>query len=279
MKSNFLLGALLLGFAELTACGNSTAEAEGPDASANETGTPAPDAGPPSDAGFPTSGPVAMLVYPGFTALDLLGPHTVFVAMGTFQVDLVWKSLDPITSDTGVTVKPTRTFADTPEDLAILFVPGTLLGSAVMRDQEAMDFLRSRGPRAKLVTSVCTGSVILGAAGLLRGYRATSHWAARDLLASLGAEPVNARYVEDRNRITGAGVTAGLDFGLYLASRVRGDETAQFVQLLIEYAPDPPFNAGTPETAPESVRSSVGTFVSPFIDEARVIIGEVARDQ
>jgi cyclohexyl-isocyanide hydratase len=267
--------ALLLG---LAACGNSDVEAEGPDAS-SDTGTPSPEGGPPPDAGFPQSGPVAMLVYPGFTALDLLGPHTVFVAMGTFQVDLVWKNLDPVTTDTGVTVKPTRTFADTPQDLAILFVPGTLLGSSVMRDQEAMDFLRSRGPKAKLVTSVCTGSIILGAAGLLRGYRATSHWAARDLLPSLGAEPVNARYVEDRNRITGAGVTAGLDFGLYVASRVEDAESAQSIQLMIEYAPDPPFNAGTPETAPESVRNSVGAFVAPFIDEARTIIAELERDR
>jgi cyclohexyl-isocyanide hydratase len=263
----------------LAACGDSAEQADEQDASTDAPTLPAPDGGNLPGAALPQSGPAAMLVYPGFTALDLLGPHTVFVAMGTFQVDLVWKNLQPVTSDTGVTVQPTRTFADTPEELAILFVPGTLLGSSVMRDREVMDFLRSRGPRAKLVTSVCTGSVILGAAGLLRGYRATSHWAARDLLASLGAEPVNARYVQDRNRITGAGVTAGLDFGLFVASRLRGDESAQFIQLLLEYAPDPPFNAGTPETAPESVRSSVGSFVGPFVDEARMIIGEGPPDQ
>jgi cyclohexyl-isocyanide hydratase len=260
---------LLIG---LGACGNSEAEAE-PPAPAPEAGADAVDALPPIDGG-----PVAMLLYPGFTALDLLGPHTVFVAMGGFQVDLVWKNLDPVTTDSGVTVTPTRTFADTPEELSILFVPGTLLGSAVMRDREVMDFLRSRGEKAKLVTSVCTGSVILGAAGLLRGYKATSHWAARDLLASLGAEPVNARYVLDRNRITGAGVTAGLDFGLFIAGRLKGDASAEFIQLLLEYSPDPPFHAGTPETAPPSVKSAVDGFVAPFITEARTIISD-AEDQ
>ncbi|MDD9946724.1 MAG: DJ-1/PfpI family protein [Myxococcales bacterium] len=193
---------------------------------------------------------VGLLVYPYMTMLDLVGPQTCFLGLG-MTMHLVWRSLAPIPTENGFSILPTSTFRRCPEDLEILFVPGSTVGTAaVIRDADAMEFVRSRGSRAKFVTSVCTGSMILGAAGLLRGYRATSHWLARDLLPIVEAEPVDERYVVDRNRITGGGVTSGIDFGLRLLAQLNGQEAAEAMQLVLEYAPDPPFNAGHPSTAP-----------------------------
>lgn len=161
------------------------------------------------------------------------------------RVELVWKSKETVTSDSGIPIVPTMTFADCPADPDILFVGGGTKGTwALMNDPAVIGFLQSA--KAKLITSVCTGSLVLGAAGLLNGYKATSHWVARDLLSLFGATPVNARVVEDRNRITGAGVTAGMDFALRIATRLRGDEYAQALQLANEYDPQPPFKAGIP---------------------------------
>jgi cyclohexyl-isocyanide hydratase len=202
---------------------------------------------------------IALLVYPDMTLLDLVGPHTCFSALG-MTLHLVWKTLEPITTESGVVVMPTTTFDFCPNALEILFIPGSTLGATpVIRDPEVMDFVRSRGQSAKLVTSVCTGSLILGAAGLLRGYKATSHWFTRELLPIVEAIRVDARYVEDRNRITGAGVTSGIDFGLRIVDRLGGRDLAQTVQLMLEYAPEPPFTAGEPATAPASVVDTVRT--------------------
>jgi cyclohexyl-isocyanide hydratase len=137
-----------------------------------------------------------------------------------------------------------------PADLDVLFIPGGLEGSVAMMDEkELLDVLADRGSQARFVTSVCTGALVLGAAGLLRGYQATSHWYVRDLLGLLGATVATERVVVDRNRITGGGVTAGLDFGLELARRMRGEDTAQLIQLVLEYDPKLPLNAGSPEKA------------------------------
>lgn len=194
---------------------------------------------------------IAMLLYPGFTALDLVGPQYLLAGMMGAKVHLVASSLAPVASDTGVTIVPTMTLADCPRDLDLLFVPGGGLGTLeAMRNEALLKFVADRGSRAKWVTSVCTGSLVLAAAGLLKGYRATSHWIARDLLSHAGATPVDARVVRDRNRITGAGVSAGLDLGLTLVELLRDKLYAQSMQLLAEYAPEPPFNAGTPRTAP-----------------------------
>jgi cyclohexyl-isocyanide hydratase len=152
-------------------------------------------------------------------------------------------------------VPPTRTFTDCPEKLDVLFVPGGVPGTlTMMEDKEVLDFLADRGAKAKWVTSVCTGSLILGAAGLLKGYRATSYWATLDVLPTFGATPVKRRVVTDRNRITGGGVTAGLDFGLDLVARLRTPEYAKAVQLYLEYDPAPRFNAGSPAKAPREAR-------------------------
>lgn len=213
---------------------------------------------------------IAMLVYPKFTALDLIGPQTIFAQLSNTQVHMVWKTLEPVTSDSGIMIMPTRTFQSCPQTLDVLFVPGGTFGTvAMMEDPEVLAFLQSRAPTATWVTSVCTGSLVLGAAGLLRDYQATTHWVARDVLEVLEATPVEARYVKDRNRITGAGISAGIDFGLRLAVELRGLSEAQGIELNLEYAPEPPFpGGGSPATAPPSIVSTLETRYVPFLAAA-----------
>jgi cyclohexyl-isocyanide hydratase len=224
-------------------------------------------------ASVPSGAPqqIAMLVYPELTALDLIGPHTFLAGLMNVNVHLVWKDLKPVPMDRGgASLNPTMTFADCPRDLTVLFVPGGLRGTvAAMRDDAVLDFLHDRGNRAQWVTSVCTGSVLLGAAGLLKSYRATSHWATRDLLPLLGATPVDARVVEDRNRITGGGVTSGIDFGLRLASRLRDDTYAQMLQLINEYDPQPPFHAGSPKQAGPELTDHLRQMLAPGVEAMR----------
>jgi cyclohexyl-isocyanide hydratase len=161
----------------------------------------------------------------------------------------VWKTKDLVISDTGIGIQPTDTFETCPRDLDVLFVPGGFGQQRIMNDSEVLAFLADRAPRSRYVTSVCSGSLLLGAAGLLKGYKATSHWAAREGLRMFGAEPVEGRVVVDRNRVTGGGVTAGIDFGLVLLAKLRGDDAARLTQLAMEYDPEPPFDAGSPEAA------------------------------
>ncbi len=208
-------------------------------------------------------GGIAMLIYPGMTALDLIGPQQVFGYLSR-NVHLVAKTKDPVVTDTGITILPSRTFGEYAEPVDILFVPGGGDGTvSVMTDTETLNFLSRCGKTATLVTSVCTGSLVLGAAGLLRGYKATSHWALRDILPLLGAEVVAGRVVEDRNRITAGGITSGIDFGLRVGARLFGEDNARQVELILEYDPQPPFGTGNPEKAPPSVlkaaREDVGT--------------------
>ncbi len=218
---------------------------------------------------------IGMLLYPGLTLLDLLGPQTALSTSA--NVHLLWKSRDFIESDTGIGLRPSATFADCPKNLDALFVPGGPGQIAVMTDAETIRFVADRGFRAKYVTSVCSGSLVLGAAGLLRGYKATSHWAARDALPLFGAIPVDARVVEDRNRITGGGVTAGLDFGLVLLARLLGEGVAKMTQLAMEYDPHPPFDAGTPRTAGPEITKKVLDWMGPFGERMRRASEEAAR--
>jgi cyclohexyl-isocyanide hydratase len=212
---------------------------------------------------------IAMLVYPQMVMQDLVGPLTIFNLVHA-ELHLVWKKHEPVITELGLPVPPSTTFADCPSRLDVLFVPGGLDGSiTMMEDQEVLEFLTDRGKSARYVTSDCTGALVLGAAGLLRGYQATGHWYIRDLLSLLGATPVNARVVQDRNRITGGGVTAGIHFGLTLAARLRDREDAEWIQLVLEYAPAPPFNAGLPETAPRAVSERLRRARSPAIAVAR----------
>lgn len=191
---------------------------------------------------------VAFLLFPDVTQLDLTGPAQVLSRLGNVMLDLVWKSRDPVPTDAGFAILPTATFADV-TDADILCVPGGMGVTGVIEDAEAMDWVRRVGGGARWVTSVCTGSLILGAAGLLDGYRATTHWSWRDHLALFGAEMVPERVVVDRNRVTGGGVTAGIDFALTLMAQIRGADFARTVQLGLEYDPAPPFDAGSPEKA------------------------------
>ena len=210
------------------------------------------------------SGGIAMLIYPGMTALDLIGPQQVFGYLSR-DVHLVAKTKDPVVTDTGITMLSSRTFGDYTDPVDILFVPGGGNGTvSLMTDAETLNFLSRCGKTARLVTSVCSGSLVLGAAGLLRGYKATSHWAVRDLLPLLGAEVVVNRVVEDRNRITAAGISAGIDFGLRVAARLFGEDNARLVELTLEYDPQPPFESGNPEKARPDIASTARATLEPL---------------
>jgi cyclohexyl-isocyanide hydratase len=217
---------------------------------------------------------IAMLIYPGFTALDLVGPHYMFASMMGAKVHLVTtqRRLTPVASDLGLAIQPTCIMRDCPADLDVLFAPGGLAGTLeAMKDNRVIDFVADRASRAKHVTSVCTGSLILGQAGLLKGKRATSHWAAMKSLDAFGAIATQERVVTDGNVTTGAGVSAGLDFGLKLLERLRGINYAKAIQLQAEYAPEPPFNAGTLETAPPAVSAAMANMLAPFDGMVRAI--------
>ncbi|MDX1934801.1 MAG: DJ-1/PfpI family protein [Capsulimonadales bacterium] len=222
---------------------------------------------------------IAMFVYPNMTALDLVAPHLMFTGLMNVAVHLVAKTLKPIRSDNGLTIVPTTTLAKCPKKLTVLFCPGGSQGTlAMMKDVEVLNFLADRGKTASYVTSVCTGSLLLGAAGLLEGYRATSHWAVRDeILPLYGAIPVNERVVEDRNRITGAGVTAGMDFGLRLATLLRNEKYARALQLAFEYDPQPGYRAGTPETAGEDVVGMMNAMYAPLVTDLKAVAAKRPR--
>jgi cyclohexyl-isocyanide hydratase len=204
---------------------------------------------------------IAFLLFPGLTQLDMTGPAQFLSRMPGAKLDLVWKNLDPVMTDVGFAIVPTATFTTLPK-AAILCIPGGVGVSDVMNDDVAMAWIRTVGAEATWVTSVCTGSLILGAAGLLKGYKATSHWAWHHHLALFGAEPVKARTVFDRNRVTGGGVTAGIDFALTLIAAVSGEGVAKTLQLGLEYDPAPPFDTGSPEKAGDAVVSAYTAAVS-----------------
>lgn len=218
---------------------------------------------------------IAMLLYPEFTALDLVGPQYMLAGLMGAKVHLVARTLDPVRTDTGIAVVPTMTMAQCPADLDILFVPGGGMGTLnAMNDKALVQWVADRGSRARLVSSVCTGSLVLGQAGLLRGKRATSHWVTHALLKEFGATPVDERVVWDGHTVTGAGVSAGIDLGLSIVAKLRDDFYAQGMQLLAEYAPRPPFNAGTPATAPKDVHA----MMSGMFDGLRAQMQVASRD-
>ncbi|MFV9710810.1 DJ-1/PfpI family protein (plasmid) [Pantoea agglomerans] len=208
---------------------------------------------------------IGLLLFPDVTQLDLTGPWEVFARTPGVECHLIWKDLQPVRSDRGLSILPTTTFADCPP-LDVICVPGGPGQIALMSDDITLNFLRQQADQAKWVTSVCTGSLVLGAAGLLKGYRATSHWSSIDQLARLGAEPVSQRVVRDRNRISGAGVTSGIDFALTLVAEIAGDAVAKSVQLQMEYDPEPPFTSGSPHTASpqevEQARAKMAEFLA-----------------
>ncbi|MDN7945474.1 DJ-1/PfpI family protein [Burkholderia multivorans] len=208
---------------------------------------------------------IGFLVFPGVQQLDLTGPHDVLASLPDAAVHLVWKSREPVASSSGLALTPTHTFADCPP-LDVICIPGGSGINALLLDAETIAFVQQRAADARYVTSVCTGALLLGVAGLLRDRRATTHWRFHTLLERLGAVPVRERVVRDGNLITGGGVTAGIDFALTIAAELVGDEEAQAIQLQLEYAPAPPFDAGSPDTAPASVVARVNARTAAGFD-------------
>jgi cyclohexyl-isocyanide hydratase len=218
---------------------------------------------------------IGLVLFPRVTQLDFTGPLQVFSSVPDAKVYLIWKRIEPVTSDSVMTLTPTVTFADCPQ-LDVICVPGGFGTDAMVNDKEMLDFLRQQAKGAKYITSVCTGSLVLGAAGLLRGYRATTHWSAMDNLAPLGALPTKTRVCVDRNRVTGGGVTAGIDFALTLVSLLVDRQTAEAIQLRLEYNPAPPFNAGSPDTAPPEVLALMKERIAPGQARRGEAIGRAA---
>ncbi|WP_334041085.1 DJ-1/PfpI family protein [Burkholderia ambifaria] len=219
---------------------------------------------------------IGLLVFPGVQQLDLTGPHDVLASLPDAAVHLVWKSRDTVASSSGLALAPTCTFDDCPP-LDVICVPGGIGINDLLLDAETIAFVQQRAATARYVTSVCTGALLLGVAGLLRGRRATTHWAFHELLEPLGAVPVRERVVRDGNLITGGGVTAGIDFALTIAAELAGDEEAQSIQLALEYAPAPPFDAGSPDTAPASVLKRVTERSAAALEKRRQTIDAALR--
>ncbi|MFJ6327068.1 MULTISPECIES: DJ-1/PfpI family protein [unclassified Rhizobium] len=188
---------------------------------------------------------IGLLAFPGVQQLDLTAPYEVFASAQGTKVHLVWKAVEPLTSSTGLELKSTVSFADCPK-LDVLCVPGGSGINALLRDHVVLEFVRHQAQSARFVTSVCTGSLVLGAAGLLKGKRAATHWNAMDFLPRFGATAVDERVVRDGNLITAGGVTSGIDFALTVIAELFGETEARTVQLSLEYAPAPPFEAGLP---------------------------------
>jgi cyclohexyl-isocyanide hydratase len=201
---------------------------------------------------------IGLLLFPDITQLDLTGPYEVFTKFPEANVHLIWKNLEPVTAGGGMQILPTTTFADCPP-LDLICVPGGAGMNPLLNDPETLNFIQRQAKSARYVTSVCTGALVLGAAGLLKGRRATTHWMSRDMLAAFGATPVAERVVIDGNLITGGGVTAGIDFALAVAAAAFGPDLAKSIQLGIEYDPHPPFDSGSPERADPVLVTKVRT--------------------
>lgn len=194
---------------------------------------------------------IQMFIYPGMTLLDLVGSLQVWNSWPGAEIQIVAQSTGSIPTDSSLSVNANHSFDEAWSDPDILFVPGGTEGTfALLDNDDALTFLEQQGNNASWITSVCTGSIVLAAAGLLTGYKATSHWMAKDMLPAFGVEVAEGRWVIDRNRASGGGVTAGIDFGLALMAHISGDEKlAQQIQLRLEYSPNPPFTSGTPDEA------------------------------
>jgi cyclohexyl-isocyanide hydratase len=221
---------------------------------------------------------IGFLLYPNLTQLDLTGPAQFLSRAPGAKVHYVWKTIEPIPSDAGLALMPTDTFASCPQ-LDMICVPGGAGQVALMTDEETLGFLRAQAAHAKYVTSVCTGSLVLGAAGLITGYKSACHWMWRDMLPAFGAIPVNARVVKDRNRISGGGVTAGIDFALAVIAEEWGDAAAKQIQLFLEYNPQPPFDCGSPEKAGPEMVAKAKKQLEAMIASREKVINEVAARQ
>jgi cyclohexyl-isocyanide hydratase len=212
---------------------------------------------------------IAALVFPQMDQMDLTGPFEVLSRLPDARVHLVWKELSPVRDVAGLVLTPNATIESDLGPLDLLLVPGGLGQLPLMDDEAILSWLRARAAEARYILSVCTGALTLGAAGLLRGRRATTHWNSFHLLPFFGAIPEDARVVIDGNLISTAGVSAGIDGSLRVAAILAGEETAQRIQLQMQYAPELPFAAGTPAQAPKPVLEAVTRATSRFA-EARL---------
>lgn len=218
---------------------------------------------------------IGLLLFPDITQLDMTGPYEVFTKFPEAEVRLIWKTLEPVKAGGGMRIMPDTTFADCPQ-LDLVCVPGGAGMNPLMEDAETLAFLKKQAAGARYVTSVCTGALVLGAAGLLKGRRAATHWMSCEMLADFGATPVAERVVVDGNVITGGGVTAGIDFALRVAAEAFGEDLAKAIQLGIEYDPHPPFNAGSPESAGPAVTERARTSAAKRQAERAAIVARAA---
>ena len=219
---------------------------------------------------------IGMLIFPRLTQLDMTGPYEVLARLPNTAIHLVAHQMDPVTTDRGMMIVPTVTYANCPQ-LDVVMVPGGPGQQDLMEDAVVLAFLRKQAGEAKYVTSVCTGSLVLGAAGLLKGKRATCHWAAIEHLSLLGAIPVRERVVIDGSIITGAGVASGIDFALTLAAILESEQVAREIQLQIEYDPAPPFNSGSPRTASRETVDALRGRLAPLNQQRREVASRVGR--
>lgn len=213
---------------------------------------------------------VGMIVFPNLTMMDFVGPYDVFVKAACFEVIILSENKNPIRAEGGLSFQATVSFEECPQ-LDVIFVPGGKGINPLLTNPVYINFLTQQGKIATYITSVCTGSLLLAAAGLLNGYKATTHWRSLDLLRMLNIETLAERVVIDRNRITGAGVTSGIDFALVLTALVGGETMVKTIELSLEYNPQPPFNSGSPQTAEaEVLKKAIENSQSVF--DARVAI-------
>lgn len=219
---------------------------------------------------------IGVLVFEGMTSLDALAPFEVLARTPDSTCHLVWKDCRPLRGDTGLIVTPSISFADAPQ-FDVIVVPGGPGQNDLMADDELLGYLRHQAKAAQWVTSVCTGSLLLAAAGLLNGYKATCHWLSLDFLRMFPVEVVPDRVVIDRNRVTGGGVTSGLDFAFVLLDLLRGEEVARKTQLLLEYDPAPPFRSGHPDVADAGIVEAVRVLAEPMLARRHAVCLEAVQ--
>lgn len=218
---------------------------------------------------------IGLLLFPEITQLDMTGPYEVFTKIPDAEVHLIWKSVGPVIANGGMKIHADTSYADCPQ-LDLLCVPGGGGMNALLNDEETLAFLRRQAPGARYVTSVCTGALVLGAAGLLKGKKAATHWMSMDMLKAFGAIPTHERVVTDGKIITGGGVTAGIDFALTVAADLCGADVARAIQLGIEYDPQPPFTAGSPKGAGAEAVAKARTAAAKRQDEREAEVRKAA---
>ncbi|WP_413670556.1 DJ-1/PfpI family protein [Mucilaginibacter sp. Mucisp86] len=221
---------------------------------------------------------ICMLLFPELTILDFAGPYEVFSRAACFNIRIVSENTNPIQTEGGAYLKADYTFDNCPPS-DILFVPGGKGITPILTNEKYLAFLKMQAETAQYITAVCTGSLILAAAGLLQGYKATTHWRSLELLRILNVEAVDERVVTDRNRITGGGITAGIDFGLTLTALLGGEDMAKTIQLLLEYAPLPPFNAGSPKVAEPRIVQQAMDLTQQAFDVRLKLLGGIVEQR